>query len=316
MKPIAFHKLCNIHVVRKLTSATIHMSIRKQVLMFLRIIGHIVISTKIDHRYFRIVLAEVLKLYKFLIRLASKDTPLEIGESRSDHPPENARELFNPHHSSLRTTIERGDYIMEAAMNQLRTLRTMWSTIQELRKKSGFGWNDNLKMITPHRKHAEYLNKRIEMYDELAIVVGKDMETGSFAKSYVDLETQQKNLDDTENVVDNGEDVIVDKGKNVVESSTIGSKISGSRRRSCAPPINDSVYTDLFEQLKEIVVALKAINQGHVDFIHLSAKVMAMSVEGYSDDMLATVFDHLFANKKAARGFLAKKFQVSKVLDG
>ena len=28
------------------------------------------------------------------------------------------------------------------------TLRTMWSSIQELCKKSGFGWNDNLKMIT------------------------------------------------------------------------------------------------------------------------------------------------------------------------
>lgn len=32
--------------------------------------------------------------------------------------------------------------------NWLWTLRTMRSTIQELRKKSGFGWNDNLKMIT------------------------------------------------------------------------------------------------------------------------------------------------------------------------
>ena len=32
--------------------------------------------------------------------------------------------------------------------NWMRTLRTMWSTIQTIRKKSGFGWNDNLKMIT------------------------------------------------------------------------------------------------------------------------------------------------------------------------
>ena len=40
-----------------------------------------------------------------------------------------------------------------------------------------------------HRKHAEILNKRIEMYDELAILVGKDMATGNFAKSYVDLDT-------------------------------------------------------------------------------------------------------------------------------
>ena len=32
--------------------------------------------------------------------------------------------------------------------NWMRTLRTMRSTIQTLRKKSGFGWDDNLKMTT------------------------------------------------------------------------------------------------------------------------------------------------------------------------
>ena len=30
--------------------------------------------------------------------------------------------------------------------NRMRTLRTMWSAIQTIRKN--FGWNDNLKMIT------------------------------------------------------------------------------------------------------------------------------------------------------------------------
>ena len=32
--------------------------------------------------------------------------------------------------------------------NRMRTLRSMWATIQALRKKSGFGWDENLKMIT------------------------------------------------------------------------------------------------------------------------------------------------------------------------
>ena len=36
--------------------------------------------------------------------------------------------------------------------NRLRTLRTMWSTIQTLWKKNGFGWDDNLKMITGDAK--------------------------------------------------------------------------------------------------------------------------------------------------------------------
>ena len=32
--------------------------------------------------------------------------------------------------------------------NRLRTLMTMWTTIQTIRKKSSFGWDNNLKMIT------------------------------------------------------------------------------------------------------------------------------------------------------------------------
>nr|POE59993.1 hypothetical protein CFP56_03587 [Quercus suber] len=61
-----------------------------------------------------------------------------------------------------------------------------------------------------HRKHVEFLNKRIEMYDELALVVG-------------------------------------DEGKNVVESSTTESIASKSHKRGRAPPSNDSVLTNLFD---------------------------------------------------------------------
>ena len=42
--------------------------------------------------------------------------------------------------------------------------------------------------------------------------VSKDMDTDNFAKSYVDLDTQQKNDDDTKIVADNGEEGVVDKG--------------------------------------------------------------------------------------------------------
>ena len=129
--------------------------------------------------------------------------------------------------------------------------------------------------------------------NELALVVGKDIAIGSFVEPYVDIEAQQDTLYDIENVVDNGQDVVVDKGKNAIESSTIGSTISKFHKRSRASPTDDSVYNDLSDQLKEIDVAFKAINQGPIDFTHLYVKVMAMSMEGYSDDMLATVFDHL-----------------------
>ena len=88
-----------------------------------------------------------------------------------------------------------------------------------------------LSPLQAHRKHAEYLNKKIDMYDELAIVVGKDTATSGFSKSYVDLEYEPNNGDSAEFVVDNVEEGVVEKGKNTVESSTTGLGISKSRKR-------------------------------------------------------------------------------------
>ena len=77
------------------------------------------------------------------------------------------------------------------------------------------------------------------------------------------------------------------------------------------------MLTDLSNQLKEIVVALKEINQGLVDYTALYDEVMAMMADGYSEDMLATAFDHLCENEKIARGFLAKNARLRKLwLDG
>nr|POE59691.1 hypothetical protein CFP56_31197 [Quercus suber]POF02936.1 hypothetical protein CFP56_73876 [Quercus suber] len=123
---------------------------------------------------------------------------------------------------------------------------------------------------------------------------------------------------DIENEPDNVEEGVAEKGKNAIESSTTGSGISKSRIRGCAlSDADDSVLTDLFDQLKEIAVALKEINRGLVDYIALYNEVMAIMADGYSEDMLATAFDYLCENEKAARGFLAKNARLRKLwLDG
>ena len=92
MKPIAFHHLCHILIEGDHVRPTIHMSITEQVFIFLHIIGHnvrfcvmgswIYRSTETAHRYFKVVLRGVLKLYRALIRLRSEDTPPETTNSR------------------------------------------------------------------------------------------------------------------------------------------------------------------------------------------------------------------------------------------
>ena len=96
MKPIAFHHLCHILTEGEHVRPTIHMSVTEQVFIFLHIIGHnvrfrvmgsrIYRSTETVHRYFKVVLRGVLKLYRALIRLRSEDTPPEIRNSRRFYP--------------------------------------------------------------------------------------------------------------------------------------------------------------------------------------------------------------------------------------
>ncbi|XP_050257984.1 uncharacterized protein LOC126703109 [Quercus robur] len=96
MKPIAFHHLCHALTEGEHVRPTVHMSVTEQVFIFLHIIGHnvrfrvmggrIYRSTETVHRYFKVVLRGVLKLYRALIRLRSEDTPPEIRNSRRFYP--------------------------------------------------------------------------------------------------------------------------------------------------------------------------------------------------------------------------------------
>ncbi|MBA0767888.1 hypothetical protein Gotri_016738, partial [Gossypium trilobum] len=81
--------------------------------------------------------------------------------------------------------------------NHLRTIKNQWQIICTIGAESGFGWDDNMKIITcdratydaavmAHKKYEPFLNKSIDHYDEMALVVGKDMTTGSFAKTFAD----------------------------------------------------------------------------------------------------------------------------------
>ena len=79
-----------------------------------------------------------------------------------------------------------------------------------------------LSPLQAHRKHAEYLNKKIEMYDELAIVVGKDTAIGGFSKSYVDLEHEPDNGDSVEFVAENVEEGVVGKGRMQLSHPPLG----------------------------------------------------------------------------------------------
>ncbi|KAK5793591.1 hypothetical protein PVK06_034743 [Gossypium arboreum] len=398
MRLIAFFNLCDILRRNNLLQSTKSVNIREQVVIFFHIIGHNVRfrviesryyrSTETVHRYFRVVLRAILKLYKVVIRLPDESTPSEIRNNPRFYPyfknfiraldgthvrasvplsiqgrfrsrkggttqnvladitfdlkfsyvlagwegnahdsrilsdalsrprglripegkyyladagygirngyiipyrgvryhlkefsaqgPENAKELFNLRHSSLRITIERVfgilkkqfrvldaepfwnfqtqvDIVLAAeeaqrgnkhsntfkavsinrvaeaiierfqvqcdakyVENHLRTVKNQWQIICTIRGESGFGWDDNMKMITcdratydaammAHKKYEPFLNKSIDHYDEMALVVGKDMATGSFARTFANIDLDDGNQDSVPIDCDNEE---------------------------------------------------------------------------------------------------------------
>ncbi|MFQ6636161.1 hypothetical protein Gotur_013228 [Gossypium turneri] len=75
---------------------------------------------------------------------------------------------------------------------------------------------DNMKMITcdratydavvmAHKKYEPFLNNSIDHYDEMALVVGKDMATGSFARTFADIDLDDGNEDSVPVDCDNEE---------------------------------------------------------------------------------------------------------------
>ncbi|XP_052476946.1 uncharacterized protein LOC105798492 [Gossypium raimondii] len=96
MRPITFFNLCDILSVNNLLQPSKAVNIREQVVIFLHIIGHNVRfrvigsryyrSTETVHRYFRVVLRAILKLYRLVIRLPDESTPSEIRNNPRFYP--------------------------------------------------------------------------------------------------------------------------------------------------------------------------------------------------------------------------------------
>jgi len=96
MKPIVLYKLCDVLTSHDLLRSTQNVSIREQVIVFLQIVGQnqrfrfisgiYYRSVETIHRYFRIVLKAVLKLYKYLIKDPGDTVPAEIMNNQRFYP--------------------------------------------------------------------------------------------------------------------------------------------------------------------------------------------------------------------------------------
>ncbi|MFQ6661668.1 hypothetical protein Gotur_029750, partial [Gossypium turneri] len=162
--------------------------------------------------------------------------------------------------------------------------KNQWKIICTIRAESGFGWDDNMKMITcdkvtydaammAHQKYELSLNKSIDHYDEMTLVVGKDMATEGFARTFADIDLDDGNQDLVPIDCDNEE---IEEVRTKVSSSGT----SKHKRKNIQESVAD-------EQIK--------------------------FVEGFDDDFLCSVFDYLVGHESEAKAFLVKSKKHRKI---
>ncbi|GAV72589.1 LOW QUALITY PROTEIN: Myb_DNA-bind_3 domain-containing protein, partial [Cephalotus follicularis] len=184
--------------------------------------------------------------------------------------------------------------------NHVKTVKSTWNVIATLRGKSGLGWDDTLKMITTERQsyEEEYLNRKIEIYDEMALVIGKDMATGSFAKSFVDVDMQENMNIYYLAAEEEGETEREAKGKQTISSTVTSSQARSHRKRN-----RDELPLDLVAtQLGEIAIAISKLSRNELIVDDLYKEVM--KIEGLEELVLVNAFDYLVENEKQAKAFM------------
>ncbi|GMI68840.1 hypothetical protein HRI_000553300 [Hibiscus trionum] len=134
----------------------------------------------------------------------------------------------------------------------------------------------------------------------MALVVGQDMATGSFARIFADI-----GLDD----INEGSMPLNFDVEDVCEERSKASS-SGTSKRKRKNVEDDHIYF-VGAKLGEIAEALKKFTEDLTPYFY--EQVMSMENEEFNDDFLCEVFDFLAKNELEAKAFLAKKTKHRKI---
>ncbi|XVE49787.1 hypothetical protein DITRI_Ditri01bG0109600 [Diplodiscus trichospermus] len=142
------------------------------------------------------------------------------------------------------------------------------------------------------------------MYDKMALVVGKDIATESFAKSFADLDMDTE-IDSTP-LQDEFDFEEVSKA-----SSIPSTQKRSHRKRKHNSNSDDKGIEKLAMEVKGVAIALKEMSKDRLIVSHLYTEVM--KTEGFEEITLATIFDYLVQNEMLAKAFIAKSATLRKV---
>ena len=145
------------------------------------------------------------------------------------------------------------------------------------------------------------------MYDEMALVFGKDMATWSSAKFVSDIDSEKRIVDLESNDLDIVDFEKASKGKQF-NSSNVAFFQARSHRRSHANATQYANYDKFSEQFEKIEQAIKKLKKDEPDVKELYEEVM--KTEGFDEVMLGSAFDYLLSNEREAQAFIVKNAEL------
>ena len=140
----------------------------------------------------------------------------------------------------------------------------------------------------------------------MTIVVGKDMATGNFAKSFADVNLEENTEVHSISMENEVEYEETSKGKGTSSSTT---QKRQHRKRSRMHENDDA---DKFsKQIGDVVCAIQSISKNQLDVSVLYEAVM--EVEGFDEITLVCAFDYLVQNEMLGKAFMVKNANFRKI---
>ena len=137
------------------------------------------------------------------------------------------------------------------------------------------------------------------MYEAMTIVVGKDMATGNYAKSYADVNLEE-NTEEQSISIENEEEYEETSKKKETSSSSTQKRQYRKRNRM----YEDDGVEKLSKQIGDVVFAIQSLCKNQLDVNALYTEVMKS--EGFDEITLGDAFDHLVQNEMLTKAFMIK----------
>jgi hypothetical protein len=157
-----------------------------------------------------------------------------------------------------------------------------------------------------HPNHDKYVNKKLDMYEAMTIVVGKNMATENYAKSYADINLEENTEVQFISIENEGKYEETSKGKET--SSSSAQKRQHKKRNRM---YEDDSVEKLFKKIRDVALAIQSLSKNQLDVNELYTEVM--KIEGFEEIALGDAFDHLVQNEMLAKAFMEKNVNLRKI---